>query len=268
MTILILLAVLLSGCSSIKVDNSPANDFTFELNQEKNIPCKCEYQKTKKYPNKNRDRYQLMAKNYFYYAIMSNNASNEDQYKVPGWEKIDVVEDKYGFYAQIYESEDKGKIVIAIQGSKDIADWKTNFSTCKNGQYNIIDRVFDKIINEYNSHKVEVTGHSLGGGLAINLALTKKNVDAIVFNPSAKFCVEKKNRNTESKIIVISESGEFNRGLNKVFPSAKDVYNEYYRPNYLGGFFIGEHHMLLLTKCMVAAATLSDKEYRNRCSKK
>ncbi|EYF08096.1 type VI secretion system tip protein TssI/VgrG [Chondromyces apiculatus] len=86
-----------------------------------------------------------------------------------------VWEDKdSGFYAALYESED-GKKVIAFRGTNEAKDWKTNIPQgigLETDQYNEAHHLGQAMRNTYGPNGFEITGHSLGGGLASQAVVT------------------------------------------------------------------------------------------------
>ncbi|MCC6556009.1 MAG: type VI secretion system tip protein VgrG [Polyangiaceae bacterium] len=95
-----------------------------------------------------------------------------------------VWEDKdSGFYAAMYESED-GKKVLAFRGTNEGKDWKTNIPQgigMETDQYNEAHRLGQAMRNAYGPEGYEITGHSLGGGLA-SMASVSSGTKATTFN--------------------------------------------------------------------------------------
>ena len=105
-----------------------------------------------------------------------------DELKADGWHILEKKSDgQYGivdtpnhptdayisFAATVFEKDNK--IVIAYRGTNDPVDWYTNFvSTLYNWDYQFTHAIdlAASIKKQYPDAQIEVTGHSLGGGLA------------------------------------------------------------------------------------------------------
>jgi type VI secretion system secreted protein VgrG len=78
---------------------------------------------------------------------------------------------KSGFKAALYQSsfERPPKLVVAYAGTEDGPDWTTNLQQgigVETKQYNAAMNLADKVVKTTDISKVDITGHSLGGGLA------------------------------------------------------------------------------------------------------
>ncbi|GAB3637094.1 hypothetical protein GCM10027422_26840 [Hymenobacter arcticus] len=78
---------------------------------------------------------------------------------------------KSGFKAALYESsfERPPKTVVAYAGTEDGADWSTNLQQgigIETKQYNSAMQLAKKVTKNFAKGTVDITGHSLGGGLA------------------------------------------------------------------------------------------------------
>ena len=76
-----------------------------------------------------------------------------------------------GFKAALYESsfERPPKTVIAYAGTENAADWGTNFKQgvgVETKQYNSAMKLAKAVVKTNDVSKIDITGHSLGGGLA------------------------------------------------------------------------------------------------------
>lgn len=95
-------------------------------------------------------------------------------------------DEKSGFDASLYRdtSTTPPKIVIAFRGTHSGADWKNNLTQgmgLEAEQYKRAVELAEKVQKSYKGEQIEVTGHSLGGGLA-TIAAAKIGVKAITFN--------------------------------------------------------------------------------------
>ena len=95
-----------------------------------------------------------------------------------------VWEDKdSGFAAAMFRSDD-GKMVLAYRGTDERKDWKANLPQglgFETTQYNQAHRLAQAVRNTYGPGGFEVTGHSLGGGLA-SFASVTTGAPATIFN--------------------------------------------------------------------------------------
>ena len=104
-----------------------------------------------------------------------------------GITKNDLVDNDSGFHAAIYQVNQGGetKYVVAFRGTDGFLDPDgvtnivSNFMISQ--QFEMANRLVDKLIREKGSDKVTVTGHSLGGSLA-NYAALNHNISSISFN--------------------------------------------------------------------------------------
>ncbi len=153
----------------------------------------------------------------------------------------DVTARDTGFAARVYERTDGGavrEVVVAYCGTNGKGDWLQNFGlprlsrlVLRDGpgrttrmeryaawrdeqtgrQYGPALRAFERVRDAYlaqaRSSDVEfvVTGHSLGGGLALHVACTFKEPTAVVFNTSPRTRTE---QGTNRPAVHIFESGE------------------------------------------------------------
>jgi gas vesicle protein len=130
----------------------------------------------------------------------------KDVYKVdsadapPGWEKLNadpealaklgLKPDEFapkdiGFRAALYQSKDKKRIVFAVKGTESGEDWIHNL---KQGigmqdEYYEHTKTLAKKLQELYGDKLEITGHSLGGGMASTAGVVT-SAKTTVFNPA------------------------------------------------------------------------------------
>ena len=128
------------------------------------------------------------ANNYWVYAAISNNVYNDHiQIDLQGWYRQQAEDGLNDFHAETFIKKDKGKkiseIVIAYRGTESLQDWVQG--NIFNSQQLDANKYANRIIAQYSWLRVpiKVTGHSLGGALAQNVA-NKLQLQAIVFDTS------------------------------------------------------------------------------------
>lgn len=139
-------------------------------------------------PNKDKaflENEDKIANEIFPYVIMANNSyGDEKQISLVNYSFINRYQNNFnGFSADIYENiKTKEEVVIAFRGTESIKD--IIYGTILNNQMESADKIYKKIKDQYIDHNITVTGHSLGGALALNLSTKYKNLKTIVFNTS------------------------------------------------------------------------------------
>ena len=246
----------------------------FEKEYPTEETCACDYNQFTFAKDKNISELKLTAELVWKYAIMSNNAYKIDeksQVQIPGWKRIKRFEDMSdtGFSADLYESTISPKrVVIAFRGTDELKDFKTNLSLGERRQYDRAERLYKRIKKEYgNDVKIDVTGHSLGGGLAMHISLLYKNVDSYVFNSSPRVFDGGKYDKNGNRFISISESGEILSLIRKVFRTIKKIDPKIYRYNFLAGHSIAEHSIMKLARCLYASSKNTQAKYNESCKK-
>lgn len=91
-----------------------------------------------------------------------------------------------GFKAALYQSsfERPPKLVLAYTGTEDGADWSTNLKQgvgMETEQYNRAMRLAKNVLKTTDASRVDITGHSLGGGLA-SAAAAVTGIKGYTFN--------------------------------------------------------------------------------------
>lgn len=132
------------------------------------------------------------------YAIMSSNVywntRNTPQYRLPGWKRVNRASSPSGLALEEWERivplGTRGEIVVAFRGTEgaSLRDWRANLSPIEPEQFResvqYMRGVRERADKEGST--VTVTGHSLGGAIALNMSLRFRNVDYIGFNPSPR----------------------------------------------------------------------------------
>lgn len=137
------------------------------------------------------------------YALMANNAysaAHSTNFALPaGWQIVAQYTQRgptglqYRVFAKRAEldagsSLDTGnasqfaEIVLALRGTDELADWW--HGNISGEQYQQALALIDELRAKFPRSKLTVTGHSLGGGIALYLSMMRVQVSAYVFNPS------------------------------------------------------------------------------------
>jgi hypothetical protein len=92
-------------------------------------------------------------------------------------------------YAELRVDDPHGRVVVIFRGTRlevrsDVTTNVLNFVGIETRYYDWAASFVARIGREHPDRKVVVTGHSLGGGLALYAALKNPGVQAFVFNPS------------------------------------------------------------------------------------
>lgn len=117
------------------------------------------------------------------------------------------VYDNGSFQAKVYEINKK-TAVIAYRGTQNFLGGDMFSGSLSNKHKKLAKQLYKEIKAKYSN--VTLTGHSLGGALAIAVAseCTKNPIDVYVFNTSYKNIFKHKQPNSKTKIISIVESGD------------------------------------------------------------
>ncbi|MEL6769446.1 MAG: hypothetical protein AAFP18_00085 [Bacteroidota bacterium] len=205
----------------------------------------------------------LIAGKVFEYAMMASNTYDDDDptFTIPGWS----LEQRYttwnGLAADLYLNADSSKGVVAYEGTNSLYDWLfSNFSLSPYPPaYIEAQRVFGLVREKYPYTEFSVTGHSLGGGLALTVSRHEEGVPAYVFNSSPRAHAWKRSHDNETYII--HETGEILYTLvGWVAPLAlPDATSRRYNfADGLGGFFQAgafEHAAYILARGTLLLAT-------------
>jgi hypothetical protein len=131
---------------------------------------------------------------YATYAILSNNAYKRDRPlpMPPGWSENEDrrFDPGSGLAYAVFERHDANdkllEAVVAFRGTDDLKDWVHNLDPFYGVQSGKAYAAFNGLRNTYTAQdvKVSATGHSLGGGLALEMALQFAGVEAVAFDSS------------------------------------------------------------------------------------
>ncbi|MCL7423230.1 MAG: alpha/beta hydrolase [Methylobacter sp.] len=211
-----------------------------------------------------------VASKHFVYALMSNNVYRDNEGKpnfiLPNWAGVlRKVSDSGLAFEEYHKKNENGELIeiaIAFKGTDfgELNDWRTNFSFVEPQQYRQArDFVEEVLARDYvnESVKITATGHSLGGGIALNMSLLYPGVDAVTFNqsPRAFYDVSSPPRNHRE---LIYEAGEILAFVRIPWHFKLNDFNRTYF-NYLdfkswANPLINEHSMYLFSRGLLLAA--------------
>ncbi len=154
----------------------------------------------------------------YLYALMANNAYDDGgQYTIPGWTRVARYESTSGLGLDEYKRDAPGplEMVVAFRGTNftSLKDWKTNAALIEPWQHS---EAYDHIAKLRQAHpdaRLTVTGHSLGGAIALNMSYRFDGLSAYAFNssPRAFFAAEGK---TNVRVLAW-ETGEILNAIRK-----------------------------------------------------
>lgn len=184
------LAVALVGCASVRPAHTPLTGCDHESGWCTEI--------------------REVAEESFLYAQLAANAYGDTpQFVLPDYVVLDsaVHDARTGFAAAIFTilaGDQPVRRVIAYRGTENLRDWWYGNVLARQNQHGL--RIYDAVRAETRaSIPVDVTGHSLGGGLALHVSLRREGVPTYVFNSSPRFT---RGEALNSPRISIAEHGE------------------------------------------------------------
>lgn len=176
------------------------------------------------------------------YSMMASNAYANDPNKTRfpiemlGWRKVDikgnpVSETKNSYTSKtfvgsifsnlqfdIWEDSNSNKTIIAFKGTKEKIDWITgDLAIGISIPYKSAKKHVREYIDAHPDRKVSLTGHSLGGGVALSVSFWE-GVDAIVFNTSPRIFDGMKNANMPAYRLALFQQGEILQKIRKWYP--------------------------------------------------
>lgn len=150
------------------------------------------------------------ANRYSIYAMMSSNAYLRDPIRTYfpirdlGWVKVDLNSQAIpqGIHSykpntrigkifsnlqfDIWEQQGSNKTIIAFKGTDEVIDWGVaNFAIGISIPYKSAKKKVKEYIRNNPTRYISLTGHSLGGGLALSVSVWE-GIDAVVFNTSPR----------------------------------------------------------------------------------
>ena len=183
-------------------------------------------------PLKTQEVTATVAANYAIYSmIASNSYHNTDRVKFPvekmGWIQVDIngkptdgptVEMKSGLAFDIFEKQNSDEVIFSFRGTDSKRDHATaNLAVGRfSGQYKQARKFFDDYLKNNSNKKVSVTGHSLGGGLALSMSV-HYGVDAVVFDSSPRVFDDSRAEPAPATRVMVYEGGEMLAAVRKIW---------------------------------------------------
>jgi len=215
------------------------------------------------------------------FAIMSNNVYRSPVDKPiisqPGWDVVNRFESNSGLALEELHRIVDGKlkeIAVVYKGTDapSLKDWKANLSIWLEPiQYAEAQSHFKLLIERPEIHGVPITvaGHSLGGGIAINVSLRhstlERRIRVFTFNTSPRGFYKPINESLEHEIYLLDEKGEFLGGARPFWHGKLKEYNPltynfldftalYSKP-------VSEHSIYLFSRALLLVALGNSDEY-------
>jgi hypothetical protein len=202
---------------------------------------------------------------YIFAQMASNTYKDGENFKLPKEYKNpkNIDNNDIGFAYSIYDKYENNKLkykIISFRGTEgaDFKDWwHGNAWKMQNDcGLNIYDEIRAKTPKDVD---IIVIGHSLGGAIAMEVSLKRKNVDAYTFNTSARFSAD--GFNIKNNRVSIVENGEF---LKSVRGPSREATQTYTSIGCSKGDPISQHEQAKLATCLTQiAAHQSDDAKRS-----
>lgn len=216
-----------------------------------------------------------VAKTSYVHALFANNVyrSPKDKpiFQVPTWEMSERKESKSGLALEVWQKKEAGKtveVIVAYKGTdfKEIPDWKANLSIWREPeQYREAQEHFKSLLKKEHNLEVpiSVAGHSLGGGIALNVSLRhsthRRPIRAFAFNTSPRAFYRPINPEVAVERYLLDERGEFLSAARLIWSSKfhglppPQTYN-FLDFNYFGAKPVSEHSIYLFTRALLLIA--------------
>lgn len=125
------------------------------------------------------------------FSAISYENDGLGNYKLPeGWLRTRSIKHRSGLFAVVFTNEKRKELAIAFRGTEatSLKDWTHNVLPFVKAQSKPAQDVVEQELSnpEHRNWSTSLTGHSLGGGLALEVSHKVKGVSAIAFNPSPR----------------------------------------------------------------------------------
>lgn len=203
------------------------------------------------------EQIRAMAETAHPYAMLAVNAYDDDKDDFamgPAWVRLDSFpNNQHGMAYDVWQHNGPQgqEIVLAFRGTEftHLRDWRDgNFGTKQNADGI---KAFDAWRAKYpGARSFTVTGHSLGGGIATQISLSRKNVRSFIFNSSPRFKAPRPP--AENERVSVAEYGEV---LKAVRMLGREATQDYYSIGCRSGNPIAQHASYPLAVCVLRMAS-------------
>ncbi len=221
-----------------------------------------------------------LAKRHYVHAAMASNAYRDPAVKpifiIPDWFLLESSESESGLGLQVYgdavTKTESRELVIAYRGTNfsSLKDWGNNMALREPAQYREAHAHLAALKASYPQARLTATGHSLGGGIALNMSLRFDGVDAAVFNASPRFMFGPASYRHANERAFLHERGEMLNGLfgqwTELRLSSRANYGNYNFLDYYARRFspVPEHGIYEHARALLVVAMTRDQEHARR----
>lgn len=204
------------------------------------------------------------------FALMASNSYRTNAYfEIPGWTLKHhfrgAFNSGYGiaYQADVYVrgNEIPNEVAIVFRGTDHSVDWLTNLSLWwpwsddrAPAQFIQAEATVRKIEDLYRGLRINLVGHSLGGGLAFHVGWTRSNARVFAFNTSPR--VWASGEPIQKDRFDIAETGEVLRAVQfwRTLPGTK------VRMNFRSAGLVGDHNMYYFARAILYQARKQQNE--------
>lgn len=169
----------------------------------------------------------IQAAENFEYAMMASNSYKHDpttiNYFIPRWTQVSRLESDSGLAIDVYEQigndDAVREVAIVYEGTNfsNLSDWKFNFALVQPNQFKEALSHAQSIRNQYGKIPITAIGHSLGGGLALNISMLVDDVKGVAFNSSPRAFWGEEDQDNGNPRIHLYEVGEILGPLTRTY---------------------------------------------------
>ncbi|MFA7268206.1 MAG: Mbeg1-like protein [Sterolibacterium sp.] len=200
------------------------------------------------------------------FSAIAYEDSGLGYYQLPeGWQRVRSIPDSSGLFVATFENKQNKQLVIAYRGTEatSVMDWIQNLSPLVKIQSKPALKITEAEIADHKDWGITLTGHSLGGGLALELSHKLNGVTAVAFNPSPRIGLKRSGYG--NRRIVFREKHEPLAVL-RGNPSARGTWSLTYEVlvDFTSGFFgtrlVTQHSMDSMAMNLLALSSVWSKD--------